>query len=527
MISNLGELFLEEYFLINSFIDNRYDDNKILTLLKDIYFIDDNEFDRLNELLKNDDLIDIKSEDEYKRYKRFIQYSKMQGKKIVSDDINQVITIKGNMLKKLERHDIKPNIDFTNAKIERMLIDASDAGDIIALRILGLLKCEGIIVNKNLEDGLDKLLMVSKWGNIRGVLIYLRYEMNNELILDILNSIVKDTLYCKLPELVESRYSMKSDNYSKEVMLVKKAIALDKLDEERYDSISARLIYSNVIGYKDKEKILLSDDKNMLSDSLDLPLRLNNEDINVDNNIIKSIPFKREEQDIILGDIINNQDRILSGYKPLCIYSESNYLLNYYALMLKKSFVNSNVMVFEVMDLRDYELNPTKNNVLLRSLSEIRSNVYMFMFRGEIDFDILNNIVLFLKSSKRNKFILNSPSVTLDISNVLPICICDKDNYEKIKNYVNGVELLPIRKDEKSIIVKDIIDSKNVSISDEIMGKLMDLSLERIDSVIDKMIKNNVDIYNVEDTSLFLNDFIMKYKDKRTFGFGGVSNVER
>jgi len=523
MINVLSELFLEEYFLINSFINNRCDNYKLIKSLGDIYFIDSTELNHLKELLINDDLKELKNYDDYKRYKRIKQRNELLGIETKTNDLSFAIAIKGKILKNLLKYDLSKVDDLTEAAIEKKLIENSNAGDIDSLRVLGFLKAEGLMVNKDLNNGLSNLMMVTKWGNLNGGLIYLKYNHNNPLVLKIINAVTEGTLYDKIPSLIKGKYNISSKEKCEEVLLIKKAIALDKLNEDRYDSISSRLIYSNTISLKDKEKILFSEDKTTLTDSLDLPLVLERNEIDIDLSIINNIPFKREEQKQISNAIKHNADRFNNQYKPLCLYSESSFLVKYYLEKIKSSFLNSNIEVFDVKDIRDFELNPTKNNILIRNLKENKNNIYIFLFEGEIDYEIINNLVLFFKTSKREKYIINIPSVSIDLSSVLPICISDKDNYEKIKDYVDGVELLPIKNAEKSIIVKELISNNKISINDEIINKLMNLSIEKITFSIDRMISDDIDLFNIDETSNYLNNLINENKNKKPFGFGGIN----
>lgn len=523
LIDVLSELFIEEYFLINSFVNNRCDNKKLLKSLNEIYFLDSNEFKYIKELLSNENLNEIKTYDDYKRYKRIRQRDELLGLKVNIDDISMAISIKGKVLKNLLKYDIAEVDDLTDASIEKILIDNSNAGDIDSLKVLGFLKAEGLMVDKDLDNGLSKLLVSIKWGNLKGGLTYLKYDKNNYLVLKIIKSITEGTLYSKIPSLIEEKYNITINDKCDEVMLIKKAIAFNKLNENKYDSISSRLIYSNVISMKDKEKILFSEDKVILTDSLDLPLNLIKNEIDIDYSYINNIPFKREEQMIIAQAISHNIERFNNQYKPICLYSESPFLLNYYLKKLNNSFLNSNIEIFDVKDLRDFEINPTKNNILIRNLKENKNNIYIFLFEGEIDYDIINNLIVFLKTPKREKYIINAPSVTLDLSSILPICLSDKDNYDKLKDYVDGIELLPIKNGEKNIIINELISTNNIPNNDDLVEKLMNLSIEKISSSIDRLIKDDVDILDKEATLNYLNNCINKNKNKKPFGFGDIS----
>ena len=113
--------------------------------------------------------------------------------------------------------------------------------------------------------------------------------------------------------------------------------------------------------------------------------------------------------------------------------------------------------------------------------------------------------------------------MTLNLSSILPICICDKENMIKIKSLVEVIKVENIIDIEKPQYINYLIHNinSNLVISEEALKELSLLSLDKVDKILLKCITDNKNIKEVTY------DIIKKYiKDKnyesKGYGFGGI-----
>ena len=116
----------------------------------------------------------------------------------------------------------------------------------------------------------------------------------------------------------------------------------------------------------------------------------------------------------------------IDSYRPVCISSDSDYLLDKYASEITNGFLDANVERINVSELREFDFEPTKNNVFIRALSENKPNVLLLVFKGEINDRTRELTKSIICTSMRSKYRLTNPSVTLNLGCVLPVSLCIK-----------------------------------------------------------------------------------------------------
>ena len=182
----------------------------------------------------------------------------------------------------------------------------------------------------------------------------------------------------------------------------------------------------------------------------------------------------------------------------------------------------------EICDLVDYDFEPTKNNIFVRGCDEDAFNLYLLTFRGEIAdraFDMAKN---FLQSGKRGNYRLNHPSVSLDLSSVLPVCFCDRENAKKLKPYCDMVRIAEVTAKEKRIFTEKTVRDKGIvygvkelTMQEGIAEKLSVYGMDEIDRAIDAAVRE----HRMEKL-LLTESLVRPYigsvgTKKRAYGFGG------
>lgn len=539
MFNILTETFLYEYFLNDAILGAFYDREYLFYRLADIFCIPEKEISELFYETESSAVKGVSSEGDFNRYKRIRQYNELIGnEQDYSETENLLIAIKGDAIITATKYGMKATEESTETLVVKSLTGGAQIGNVIALRMLGILQCEGIVVAKDKLGGIGNLKKAVQWGDIPATLVMLKYsETNKAEIFKMLNSAVKDTPYEFMTFIAEDKYGASADEeFSEEVLLIKQAVSVNKLKQDVYDPMYARLIYSEAIGIKDKEKILFSENKEMLSETCDLPLRLKFADIAVNEAAIEKLPINREnERKSVVQGLYGSDIRALDMFRPICLCSDSEYVLETYISAVCEALKSTNIDRIEVGELREYDFEPTKNNVFIRGLNERKNNAYILVFSGEVSDAAIELTKTVLRSDKRRKFRLHHPAITLDLSSVLPICVCDKENAKKLKNFVELIELAPVQTEEKPSIINDILEKKKwiyaiseLTVSNEVVDKLRSLSVETADRIIDKVIREN----RRKGKTLELDiDMVKPYFNKRTsgnaYGFGGEINESK
>lgn len=528
------ETFLFEYFLYDSIIGKYTDNEKMFYCLGEIWNLDYNNLEDLFKITESENVKEISTESEYMRYRRIKQYNTMIGRpEICSGDENTIIAIKGDAMRVVAQYAMQSTKETTKSVMYKTLIKNAQSGNILALRVLGILECEGILGDINLELGLDYLYKATRWADITATLALLKYSPSDrQETINILKSATKDTVYTFLMSDVKKMYGISANKYNEDVLLLRKTFDVKKSKADSYNSMYARLIFSPILKTKDKEKILFSERKELLSEACDLPLHLTDKTVQISNEIFSELVLKREEeQEDIKTALDDSIFCSMDSYRPVCISSDSDYLLDTYASKITNGFLDANVERINVSELREFDFEPTKNNVFIRALSENKPNVLLLVFKGEINDRAIELTKSIICTSMRSKYRLTTPSVTLNLGCVLPVCIADKFNSKKLNGIVDMIYLENLNEKEKLVVISDIVEKKSkhynvkhVSIDEIALKKLIKIPMESAEKIIDKVVRE----HRMKNSEFNLTiDLLKPYLTKisnNNYGFGGVIN---
>lgn len=536
MFDILTECQLFEYFLYETLFGKFMNRKKIFEITRKIFFLPAN--DELFQMLESNVVKEICSENDYNRFVRIKQYNELLGQEQkFSKKEAALVAMKGSAISVLSQYKLFINKEMSKTQTIKTLMSAVDAGNIIAIRMIGVLQCEGYIVHPDRLSGLKNLNKAARWADISSLLAALRYceEKDEKCFSQMLETAVDNTPYLSIYDVVKKKYKVESHETSREIALVKKASAANIIRQEYYNPMYARIIYSQVIGANDKEKIVFAENKAAVSDACDLPLHLTFSKIPVKaDGITSTCVFKRDKEfRHIIKALQNNDLRNLAGYKPLCLCSESEYVRNTYISIISNMLCGVHVEKIDVADLYERDFEPTKNDVFIRNIHKEKDTIILLLLKGEIDGNVIKYCKQFLNSAKRKKYALNQPLVTIDLSSVLPICICDMENANKLRGSIETIELEAVKQEEKPYIIKQSFCEKVrmytiscASITDETVKVLSSLEIEKANDIIDKFLCEN----RGEDKTVVLDvDSIQKYLNKKKtvthkYGFGGDIN---
>ena len=136
-----------------------------------------------------------------------------------------------------------------------------------------------------------------------------------------------------------------------------------------------------------------------------------------------------------------------------------------------------------------------------------------------------------LQSSRRAKFHLNNPNVTLNLSAVLPICFCDKQNARLLEQYCDIVRLASLTTNELPSAITDMLVSKEqmygvgkIKLAGDIGEMFSGYDVDTAEKLIDAAVRARRE---KGATITLTRDILQGYKsdgDRPRIGFGGITN---
>ncbi len=525
------EVFLHDYFTFDAVVGKFCNRREIFDCIARIYYVERNQANRLFALATSKKIDNVATFKDYKRYCRLRQYFQTCNLPAdTTEEEDDLLTIKGKALRLIS----ECGLDFRNetkASVYTNLVEKANAGQVTALRIYGVLQCEGVFFEKRVSDAIKNLTRAARWNSLEGILALLQYDTNNvALYTNMLNTLATCTPYEEVFSKVKSYYGIKDLKKIDECILLSKVFGRGQVAREVYLPTYANFLYSEIIPFKDKEAILLSEGKDMVSSYIDLPLKLRKYKFSYNVSAITTLSIRREEeQNRMIQNALNSDIRHFPTFKPLCICSDSKYMRNYYSSAIENLFEGAHVERISVADLNLCDFNPDMNNIFIRSCNEDKGNVLILSLVGDLNEQAVKYVCDFLQSDKRRRMHLVRPNVEIDLGSVLPVCMCDKINVQMFSRFCDVLELATPTRDEKRILIKELIvekenqySIKKLKVEEDVIEKLCNVGIDVAEMIIDATIiatrRGNCELTINGDHA---GKFIAKHESTRGYGYGG------
>lgn len=539
VIDSVTELFLSQFFMLRATLGNFGEHEKeLFSSLGQTFFMNENEADRIYNMIRSSEISAISTEKDYYRHLRAKQYLGVISTPYVYDELTDaLINIKGNAIINAASHGIKYASEATATSIYQYITGKALLGDIFFMRILGIMQCEGIICAKDRSRGLKTLEAAASWYDIPSILLALYYGNTTEINLNRLCLSIDNSPYGHLLSLCERKYGYISGSETYEHKMLVRAFGMGILKREIFSSAYAKIIYHKTLSLTEKENLVFSYSKEQIMAISGLPLELCHFDMvpltyGDSDNFDRISFFREKEQSTVIQSFVNSDLRIYEGYRPVCISSSSQYMLRVYADAIKGASDDVHIERFEASDLNEYDFEPNERNILVKNCRADKLNVYFFFLLGKIKESVMCQIKNFLITAKRSKFRLSNPAIVLNLGEILPVCFCDRENAKLLEGYCESIVLSDVSSSETRSAVLSFISEKSrlyktgdVSITESAMDKIVNLGLDKAENTIDAAIRRNRKINEkIVLTEEMLSEFCNMTKEPCGFGFGGANN---
>lgn len=532
MTNAVTEIFLSEYFKIESIALPLFGDaRKLFDSLYDAFLLPQEQKQALCDSVMSEEVRAVHTKNDYVRLRRMLAYTEIMGASdAIENDASDIIAIKGEALKAAAELGLS-GAGQTPYTAYKHISEISNNGSLFGLRLVGLLQCSGVeMAGGSYRAGVKCLTKAAQWNCVEGLLLLMHYDESSRAeSITRLSTVVHGTPFEELTALAEKKYGVKASGIARENKLLKKAFRACVLKPDVYSPQYARFLFGKALGIKDKEQLLFSDSKEIISETADLPLKLDGELTICDETDRKPLSAERENEfEKVLMCAMSGDLRTEPSYHPICICADSDYMRMRYADVVTSVYRDVNVEYIDVGALSEFDFEPTKNNIFVRSCNEDSGNIYVLVFVGDIRPGVFDAARNFLQTDKRKRFRLSRPCVEIDLSSVLPVCVCDKANAKALKSYCDMISVKPIGENEKREIIDTVIadlraryGDVKLEIEQSAMKTLDEYSIDKAEDVIEKIIRFNRRKKKVITiTADMLKEGVFG-ADNVTFGFGG------
>lgn len=455
------ELCLDVYFFAEHVFGEALDRRALFNRLAQVFFVPEDEAGALFALIDSDAVREVDCVANYNRYMRIRDYRKtLDGFANADDAQAEIVKIKGGAFRLVQKIKLETAAENPAGEVCRALFAVAEQGVIAAMLVAGVLQCEGIIVRRNVVGGLKRISRAAAWNSVEGVLCALYYDGGRrQLNIDRLHALTDGSPHPELCALAERAYGVTHCAKPRETLLLERTFAGGKVCRELYNAQYARVAHGGLLTHADKQRLLLSDNAALIAEACELPLKLckhASDDVRLGQTALD----RADELDALRRALENGDLRDVYEYRPLCLCSDSDYLLEMYARAVADGLKDANVVRIEAADLQAHDFDETKDNIFLHGCDEDSDNVYLLFVRGKVDAFVSARIGEFLSSRRRRHMRLRMPSVTVDLGAILPVCFCDRRGAQGLGGAVNLVRLSEITDAEKPRALADVLARK-------------------------------------------------------------------
>ncbi len=478
--------FLSHYFLTCVALPETIDKSAVFFTLAKMYGIDDAE-----SLFSTCECKAVRNIDSIAMY-----YMHERMKKIpslweeldkLSEDTRLAITIKGQALLTADELKLKMPNKLTPSEIVSHLAERANEGILEAMVVYGFALCEGQGVPQNKAGGLSYLQKAVRWNSIEAAIMCMTYDSKNaKRYADVLmsSSICPFTdavqLFAKIFGVIPEKNDI--------AVLLEKAFARGLAKREKYEHSIARILYCTGLSYADKQDTILSCNREYINAVSNFPLNLPNVP---SKDCALAVPMNRREECSKVAKALKSA-RLASDerYRPLLLSAKEEFVADAYVESFKSAFKDFNIVDVDVAKIENGFFENGAQNVVVKDLSEKTPNIVIFRIYGMISPDKEKVVESFLSAADRKTFKVTT-GLVLDLSNILPVVICDRQNAELFKRMCRAIELAPINAEERRSILSSYISehSQNlgieISIDDGMWDKLDNVSMDNLISAID------------------------------------------
>lgn len=478
--------FLSHYFLTCVTLPDNTDKRTVFFTLSKMYGIDGAE--SLFSTCECKPVSDIDSVAAYNLYERMKKIPDLRRDlDKLSPDTQLAVKAKGQALLTAGELKIKlPNL-LTSSEIISHVAGCANEGIIAAMIVYGFALYEGQGVPQNKAGGLRYLQKAVRWNSTEAAVMCMTYDSKNaKKYADVLIS----SSICPFTEAV--KYLAEPfgviPGEDKIAVLLEKAFAREVVKREKYVHSVARILYCTGLSYADKQKTILSCNGEYINAVTNFPLNL---PAIPSWDCTLSIPMDRREECEKVAKAFKTACLTADEkYRPLLLTAKEEFVADAYIDSFKRAFKDANIVLIDVARIESGFFENGAQNMAVKELNEKKPNIVIFRIYGGMTSDKQKVVETFLSASKRKTFNV-ATGLTLDLSNILPVVICDSQNAELLKPLCRVTELAAISgKEREAILLKDISEysrrlGTEISIDDGLWDRLGNVSMDNIINAVD------------------------------------------
>ena len=376
----------------------------------------------------------------------------------------------------------------------------TNSGVVSCIVLLAYMKLYGLFVGKDMPGAIKGIREAAVWNDPFALILGFKHDRNKAIYPPILKAVCYTASQEEAYKHLEKHLGLPEEVRENPV-----SIALDK---RFYSDLSSKEIISYPILQAMNSSVLTESSKVYLVETSDKEPNFSALPLNITRNSPIVIP-KKLTPARRLGDREQETAAILSNfalyrrsrnseaeYKPLLIICPDEYLLDSFKHTIIKSFHQSGIIRVDLACAPPSNFSPINDNPIVTEMNREDNARVAILIEGcsDISEAAQADLARFLRASARCE-LHHHHSLRFDYSGILPILTSTSSVSPELLRECDVVKLAPAREDDKSDLIRGIIDDKkhafsleSISIDEDAIKSLCRHPLSTVCSVIDRVV---------------------------------------
>ncbi len=508
MTQYLMQAFLSHFYLLEALLipeDGNENEERerraIYNELAHIFCLDDGSLPEIyyTESCRGD-FRSIRDHAAYERLCRVLEFGRISGQQAHLTECDRRILGGKREAMTIKQEIVKQDSNMTRENIAQTLRSMAMNGNVHAMTALSYMEYHGIGVHPDRERALRRIRLAAGWNDLFGNLMGIVYDNDQaDRYYDRLYTVLTGASgSCVFEHICRTRGVTGPFRKDAVAHILEKAFGMNIVSRNKYDRGYGKVAFSSLVASEDKEKLLLTRQKDAIASLSDIPFDAKGGDAPAfDESCAQQLPLTREgEVDKILRNLTVARCCPAAVYTPLLISSCDEYIAGMYTDMFTRGYANEPLFMIDASTLTEKDFIPGKENILLRGLSATGSarTVFLVTHLDQLQSELTEELQKILDTEYRRRYRLFCPNVSLDLSGVQFILLSAErtQTVTRLSRLCDTVLTERITGEEKSAVVGALFAERarcfgyaHMKMDEDTKAYLLNYDTDKVQQIVD------------------------------------------
>lgn len=393
-----------------------------------------------------------------------------------------------------------------NMTCDRVLLSVESAakhGDTDCIGLMSYMLYNGVLVRRSTARALKDIARIAEWNSQFGLLMGMRYgdgQTADDYMSRLRTVMNSSSVGDSFDYIAESRGVNPADVPDNELALaLEKAFNRQAVTRSLLSAPTLRMLRSPVLSDETKKQLLARKSRDDSFAGLPLNIRTSTpfcKVVSLDNRtpLVRADELEHVRANLGAVDVHGRFD-----YKPLLLVCEDSFVLDEYKKIISATLAGRK---FGSVDAADpgQSCSGGSDNAIITTLDKLgdAGSVIFVENCDALSAESGRELVSFLRSEYRSNYRIASPSVCLDLSDMLPVLFATEEPCREICEAADVLHLRPMSPEERRTIISQVVADKaglfglsDITLTERAYDELERYSMPQVSRMLDRAISTH------------------------------------